>query len=328
MKRRIHSSPPRAHGFTLVELLVVIAIIGILVALLLPAIQAAREAARRTQCVNNLKQMGIAILNYEDTKKELPPGRLGCDGYRNDGCEIVNTQPWMHNAISGFIFILPFLEEQALFDQFGVTTPEGITKYETTRNTDPLYQAAMATRPQVYVCPSSFTEPILEDDTSAVPPATGTYAFVTGMNGPSFGNNAYNVKLFNTGAFVYLHKKELRQITDGLSKTAFVGEILIGHTPPSRNLWIQAHRHIDSLRTTEASLNSIPGLQIQPFWMDGSIPVNGAFGSDHPGGGNFLFGDGRVEFISDSIDELAYHSLSTIAGDPLPAPAVPTPGPR
>src|SRR5436305_14134047 len=70
----------RRPGFTLVELLVVIAIIGILVALLLPAIQSAREAARRSQCVNNLKQTGIGILNYESAKKKFPPGRVGCDG--------------------------------------------------------------------------------------------------------------------------------------------------------------------------------------------------------------------------------------------------------
>src|SRR5262245_46243833 len=71
---------PAACGFTLVELLVVIAIIGILVALLLPAIQAAREAARRSSCTNNLKQIGIATLNYENGRKQLPPGRIECDG--------------------------------------------------------------------------------------------------------------------------------------------------------------------------------------------------------------------------------------------------------
>ena len=104
--------PAAALGFTLVELLVVIAIIGILVALLLPAVQAAREAARRTQCQNNLKQLGLAALNHEGTHKHLPPGRMGCDGAANLNC---SPGEWSR-AASGFLPMLPFLEEPALYD--------------------------------------------------------------------------------------------------------------------------------------------------------------------------------------------------------------------
>ena len=100
------------------ELLVVIAIIGILVALLLPAIQAAREAARRSQCVNNEKQIGVALLNYESTRKKFPAGRHGCDDSvqpQYAGCEAVPTiEP---SEMSTFVKILPFLEEQALYDR-------------------------------------------------------------------------------------------------------------------------------------------------------------------------------------------------------------------
>ena len=85
MKRRSPSTRPAAPGFTLVELLAVIAIIGLLIALLLPAIQAARESGRRTQCVNNLKQLGLALANYANINRQLPPGRFGCDDYRGNG---------------------------------------------------------------------------------------------------------------------------------------------------------------------------------------------------------------------------------------------------
>ena len=99
-------------GFTLVELLVVIAIIGVLVALLLPAVQAAREAARRAQCQNNLRQLAVAALNHEGTHKHLPPGRYGCDGAGTQNC---SPNAWSR-AASGFLPMLPFLEEQMLYD--------------------------------------------------------------------------------------------------------------------------------------------------------------------------------------------------------------------
>src|SRR3954447_15378891 len=117
-------SRSQKRGFTLVELLVVIAIIGILVALLLPAIQAAREAARRSQCVNKMKQLGLAVLNYESGKKLLPyavtpnyspttPLKIGaCAGTAGPA---VSSNGLRHHSV--FSFILPFMEEQAVYDQ-------------------------------------------------------------------------------------------------------------------------------------------------------------------------------------------------------------------
>ncbi|MEM7314319.1 MAG: DUF1559 domain-containing protein, partial [Planctomycetota bacterium] len=103
-------------GFTLVELLVVIAIIGILVALLLPAVQQAREAARRIQCTNNLKQIGLAIANYESAQKKLPPGRPGCDASNSILCRYQPRDEKM--GASGFVYMLPYLEEAALQEQY------------------------------------------------------------------------------------------------------------------------------------------------------------------------------------------------------------------
>ena len=113
-------------GFTLVELLVVIAIIGILIALLLPAVQAAREAARRSQCTNNMKQLGVAIHNYHDTHKVFPPAGLdyGWAGDANTSySRAPSSSPVNRFNISGWVMVLPYLEQSALHDQYdlGVT---------------------------------------------------------------------------------------------------------------------------------------------------------------------------------------------------------------
>jgi prepilin-type processing-associated H-X9-DG protein len=120
------------------------------------------------------------------------------------------------------------------------------------------------------------------------------------------------VKLNNTGIFVYLLIRKLRDVTDGTSKMALVGEIRDGHTRASENQWTIGLRHLDSLRTMDSLLNTPPGANIQPFIMDGNDRVNGAFGSEHPGGANFVFGDGRVDFIVDAINYAAYQAMATM----------------
>ena len=312
------------RGFTLVELLVVIAIIGILVALLLPAVQAAREAARRASCLNNLKNTCLAVLNYEDVNGELPRGRLHCDSFSGgaspcDGLDV---------PISAFWQILPQLEESALYDQMPLNLPiEQLLRYNAENDTipnsrmrawfaEPANVALIGTELSIARCPSDddlsfFTA---EGHDSPYDPeyqfATSSYAFVMGDRGPDFGT-VWESKVDNTGAFVYKTNIKLREISDGLSKTMFAGEAAQGHTADGRNRWILASRYTDCLRSTEYLLNH--RLDDGPILTAGYI-TNGAFRSNHPGGGHFMFGDGSVTFVPDEIDHEVYRALSTIAG--------------
>ena len=155
-------SRTRRRGFTLVELLVVIAIIGILVALLLPAVQAAREAARRNACVNNLKQLALAVMNYESGRNVLPPGYLGSTNFNSPQFNTPANQ-----GIGVLVYLLPYVEEQALFDRFTLDYQIGPDEFDdfycngcpgpgqqTDEGSVRRWQAAQ-TRIASYICPSA-----------------------------------------------------------------------------------------------------------------------------------------------------------------------------
>ena len=322
-KRR--SNPRVSRGaFTLVELLVVIAIIGILVALLLPAVQAAREAARRSQCINNLKQFGVALQNHHDVFKKLPPGRISCDnsGPVSLGCGSGGKPDVQRVGTSGFVLLLPFLEEQALRDL--IVDPDGKKgigfwlRSPTTWHT-PANMQAVAQRPQVFVCPSDMAEPFAITAEypaggygvpAGVRAAVGSYALVTGTIGVA--NGAGDLKYANTGLFYYVVQHKFKDCTDGLSKTMMVGETVDGHTSQSSNIWSRAIRVIDSQRATDNPLNTWPGLPTYNDFGYG-IKVNGAFASRHPAGCQFLFGDTHVEFLSENIDQALIHRRCRLA---------------
>lgn len=297
------------RGFTLVELLVVIAIIGILVALLLPAVQAAREAARRMQCSNNLKQIGLANANYEETFKVYPPGRMGCDGINTGDCN--GNANYQRVGTSALVCMLLFLENQPLHDSMDLNT--GL--YSLAFGMSAQNQKAVAVRPAFVVCPSDTAKPLR--DVGGYMAATGSYAMVHGRLGPDQGISG-NMKVFNTGIYVYKTAFAQSNITDGTSSTMIFGETYDGQLNEVYNVWTMGSRH-QTLRSTVNPPNTAPGLGITtaPY----GTKLNGAFASRHPGGAMFAFADGHVQFITENIDLPTYRAISTREdGEPLSAP--------
>ena len=296
-------------GFTLVELLVVIAIIGILIGMLLPAVQSVREAARRTSCQNNLRQIGLALANFESGIGHFPPGRIGCDDIGQQmsvGVCADSLTPEEKNGASGFVSILPYLEQGNLYDSLDVNDG-GLWN----RDVDdlgwwmynPTKREGIQVELEVFNCPSA-SHSRKSETYFPVTAATSDYAFCSGSLGPD--NLVHVTKYKNDGAFVYKVPKENADVRDGLSNTFFVGEVLRPDIWESSNVWSYAIANADCLRTTTNPLNTIPG--------DGIVVErrNGAFGSSHPGGAIFVYGDCHIDFVSETIDLGTYRALSTI----------------
>ncbi len=319
-----------AKAFTLVELLVVIAIIGVLVALLLPAVQAARESARRARCTSQLKQLSLAAINYESARGHVPggvpyappPQASGTTGGRRDTpvstaapdrLEYYHGQGWI-------VEVLPYIEQPALYDIF-----------ESVRNTDwstnpavvPLaVQEARRTQPAILVCPSDPTGTELVDDqpqAGGVEVAPTNYRGVMGSPALAIGSTSCpfdaNLQAFcNDGrkqcnGIIWrssmLYPIKLRQVTDGLSNTMMVGEDLPSHN--DHTMWSFANGDSSS---TLCPLNfGLNDPRPNEYWN-----VRG-FRSWHPGGAHFAFADGSVRFIQEDIEFDLYRALSTIAGE-------------
>lgn len=320
-------------AFTLVELLVVIAIIGVLVALLLPAVQAAREAARRMQCVNNEKQIALALLNYEESHKEFPAARLGTDsgGVTNADCgggniiTIDATGPLAQSGASALVMILPHMEQQQLFDALHADEVAIWSPAAGWQNARPGIVPALAMRPDSYACPSdriseSFAQWAHDVPVATVNVAAGSYANVLGSLRPD--ENFTRIKFCGDGVFVYYHRYRIPEITDGLSNTLFVGETRDGHLVDTSgnainsNIWSNGNRMQSTMRTTCTPLNTPPGLNggAGVVTQTGAYS-NGGFSSNHPSGANFAYGDGHIVFIDDSIDLATYTMLSARADE-------------
>lgn len=299
----------RHKGFTLVELLVVIAIIGILIALLLPAVQAAREAARRSQCNNNLKQIGLALQNYHDSHKSFPPGwvrsRLNASTYQgvaNNG----NDYPhWGWQAL-----ILPYMEQQALFDLLNVgnlTMMDVVSPLGTAQQI-----AAIQTPISNLRCPSD-TGPETNPENyrqwngnDAEQAATSNYVGANSswgiINGA--GNND------RAGLFVQDRAFKFRDITDGSSNTIAVGERRWKFKRPSGSNYTAGAAIVFGIpRRNDPSGAIRLGGQVgcaraKLNFNSDTNPGRSRFGfsSVHPGGAIFVFADGSCHFVSETVD--------------------------
>jgi prepilin-type N-terminal cleavage/methylation domain-containing protein/prepilin-type processing-associated H-X9-DG protein len=309
----VKTAVKKGRAFTLVELLVVIAIIGILVALLLPAIQAAREAARRSQCVNNLKQVTIALHNYHDTYRTLPAGQFGYPGSGS----APGVPAWSWNAA-----ILPFVEGQSVYDILDLTR-RSAQQAVTAAATDAGLRSALQSQLKPYVCPSDLSIKLNTGrQISGFAVAKANYVAAN-----HHGNGTTLMASENqTGIFPEAwNGLTFADILDGTSTTIIVGErcwryLLANavHEVRSANHYIhRAHdldgngrRHqnrgtSDTLSSVDAGITPIGDLpNASPGWNR-----NAAFSSLHPGGANFSLADGGVRFISSNVNHTLLQRL-------------------
>lgn len=345
----------RPRGFTLIELLVVIAIIAILIALLLPAVQQAREAARRTQCRNNMKQLGIAMHNYHDVHKTFPPS----PGDGPIDPDAGNKENW--NGWSGLAMLLPYVDQAPLFNQldFNYIWPRNLSSAGVQNRT--------LTRSLIpgYSCPS--------DPGAAV-------KYTNDMSPVSYGFSAgpasdWNVGALKPGMVTRTRGTRIRDILDGTSNTIMMSELQIGLNKGQWNpnaprkpyyrvvvgplersanstgrVWDSRQSHIDDINayydSCLAAYDAGTGWNSQSDeqgreWAAGLLyrgPYHTTFigpnagpscdrdtsvtnmdlkepSSYHVGGVNVLLGDGSVKFVSENIDQATWIGAGTIAGD-------------
>jgi prepilin-type N-terminal cleavage/methylation domain-containing protein len=303
----------RYRGFTLIELLVVIAIIGVLVGLLLPAVQQAREAARRMTCVNNLKQTGLAMHSYYDSNRQLPSGYIspGTSAADPSASETAKGYAW------GFV-LLPYMEQSSLFDSIDQTGEAVGTSNEA--------KAAEANLGG-YRCPTD-TAPVsfsVNNGSGTVDLPTSNYVAVLGWNNVTTEAGQGN------GVFFRNSDIQFRDIRDGLSTTICVGERKHIHDffdqgpYPANSTWYAAVPGVlrNAGMTMMPMMKEGPGSLVlghvgQSGMMSGKTPNHTNhivhFSSSHFGGVAFLLCDGSTHIIRDNIDYQLFKAIGTRAG--------------
>jgi prepilin-type N-terminal cleavage/methylation domain-containing protein len=284
-----HELRLRSSAFTLIELLVVLAIIGLLVALLLPAVQSAREAARRAQCQNNLKQIGLALHAYHNINGSFPRG-----GWSSNPDAPASRDPSNNNlfGLSWGATILPQLEQVVLYQQLNRNVP----------STDTANAAVGKTVVPIFLCPTAPNEPMFKVNSPA--PITQLYARTSyggmdgerGLRSPTATNNP------ERGTMIYEKNIALKDIPDGTSRT-----ILIGECPEGlHSQWISVANLFDQ----SAPINTLANPATQFVFADNGQEIN----SYHRGGALTLFADGSVHFLTETLDNQTLAALCSRDG--------------
>ena len=299
----------RRGGFTLIELLVVIAIIAVLIGLLLPAVQKVREAANRSRCSNNLKQIGLGLHNYHDVYKKFP------SGYLYNGNSIWSPDS---NESTWITHLLPFIEQDGLYRKADFAAPFGIEGPNS-----PVMKAFIT----LFKCPSDLEVKIV-GGAWGLNWARGNYVANDGI-GPmlSLKSNPYapNRSVAVPGVFMINSKTSITDITDGTSQTALVSEVIkspgedwrgVMHYPEGP---LYQHNNTpnspvpDQFRNQFClSIPEAPCIGTYSSWDTRKVILSAR--SRHPGGVNLLLADGSVRFISNSVDLTIWQALCTPRG--------------
>jgi prepilin-type N-terminal cleavage/methylation domain-containing protein len=330
---------PSVQGFTLVELLVVIAIIATLIGLLLPAVQSAREAGRRTQCMGNMKQVALSVVSYESGKRAFPAGSTT----RTASLNGPYYTTWS-------VDVLPYIEQGTLFDSWknasisagtgGVPAPlSGGTTMAELKAAQIVQQALLP----VFVCPSDVNTTVLQQPSQPGPGASyrwapGSYRAVSGYSLGQGGSEywddpthvdlseatlptawrgaMHNISTSRSGGQRALLPVRIRQVTDGVSKTLLVGEFHTSNTPERRTLWSYPYTSYNQSSAFPESRTLLPDynrcLEIGGL---GEHTCKRAWGSLHSGGGIvFARCDGSVGIVDPNIDMTVFSAAATIQG--------------
>jgi prepilin-type N-terminal cleavage/methylation domain-containing protein/prepilin-type processing-associated H-X9-DG protein len=323
----------RKHGFTLIELLVVISIIAVLIALLLPAVQGAREAARRVQCANNLKQIGLALHNYENSFHALPPAKIfsGSCTRANLGLAVLNT--------TGFTMILAQMDAQPLYNAYNFQQASSNSFGVNGGPNNKLLGTAFANTTVIgnvvssYVCPSDDRPALVEDDNPS--PANfyprqaarrSNYLLCSASYTDFDCPGATGIKPVKNlqGAFYSDYATEFKEIRDGLGMTCMVAESPQLHFQsefgPYWGSGTHTSTHGRALPPSDPNyIYYMPNAAWNivgppPNFNPGRLLYAWVMGSRHPGGLNICFADGSVHFLTNGINPFVWWGLQTVRG--------------